>query len=770
LTFLLISLLGLSVSTLCFAAGYHVYDWKGPAKEKKGKEIRESKWQPGYVLLKDSERLVGKIRVTAIDGRIAEVEVNPDGKRKKTYSTKELKSFGLILSVADIENDRGEPTVKFGPGTLELSDGRLLEGILGAASLKNGVVYSISYAPDRNENLTSYFSHNVNRAEINIDGIPMEYLAGKDGFSKIPTLAEYRTIHHEDVSRNPHKGSLVLANGEVSEGELLLVKDEDNGPAIGAMIFYEDGYGTFWSASELERVMQVVGSQTHYWHSYGARLEQLPTLKEYNAKNYRDKSRNANPGELVMRNGRILDGSVAFVKTKDDVNSIEIFYFDNEGTPYSYNGSDVMELTQTIENRTHHYIPYQDIVFVELLARGDPYQIHANPFPEREDQFKKAVTRGLLSVLSQVAANQIGQPELGNAISFGSTSCETTGSCFSRNTLRFGVEEMVPDFKKDEFVFRRANGQEVVLFKKTYDKEIEPLLERCPAYSGLSRREKKDILDFDDPGQTVSFLNDCPDATADQQAGRDSHAADPEPGTLFQDDLNNIGKGPSMVVVPPGSYMMGDETGTRQNEVPRHRVYIERPFAVSQHEITLGEFELFTSSTGRVKRTGQLSKKAGSPVRGVAWIDAVAYTQWLSALTGHDYRLPTEAEWEYVARAGSTTSYPWGDSISADYVACEACGDKKQKLEDTGQFPPNEFGLFDVSGNVWEWVADCWHPEYSGAPTDSGAWMSPGDCNLRMLRGGSAKSTADQLRTSFRTASNPIQRGELVGFRVVRDL
>ena len=770
LTLLLIGLLGLNVSTVVFAAGYHVYDWKGAARVQKGKAVRESNWQPGFVLLKDGGKLVGKIMVKTVDGRIAEVRVNPDGKRKRTFATGELNDFGLLLSVAEIENERGEPAVKFGPGILELSNGQRLQGILGAASLENGVVYSIAYAPDRNEYLTSYFSHNVKRAELSIDGIPMEYLSGNDGFSKVPTLAEYRTIQHEDVSRNPHDGNLVLANGESSEGQLLLVKDEDFGPAFGAMIFYEDGYGTFWSASELERVLQVVDRQTRYWHSYGALLEQLPTLGEYRADIHRDKSRNANPGEIVLRNGKVLGGSVAFVKTKDNVNSIELFYFDDQGVPFSYNGSDVMQLTQTIENRTHYHFPYQDIVFVELLAQGDPYQVHANPFPERDDQFKTAVTRGLLSVLSQLAANQVGQQGLGNAISFGAAGCETSGSCLSRNSLRLGVEEMVPDFKKDEFVFRRASRQEVVLFKKTYEDEIEPLLNRCPAYTGLSRREKKNLLDFDDPGRAASYLNDCLNASADSQVKRDSQASRPEPGTVFQDVLNDVGKGPSMIVVPSGSYLMGDETGKRQNEVPKHRVFIERPFAVSRYEITLREFDLFTSSTGRVKRTGQLSKKADSPVRGIAWIDAMAYSQWLSALTGYDYRLPTEAEWEYAARAGSTTNYPWGDNISPGMVACEACGDKKPKSENVGQFPPNEFGLFDVSGSVWEWVADCWHPEYSGAPTDSGAWMSPGDCNLRMLRGGSVNSPADQLRTAFRTASNPIQRGEFTGFRVVRDL
>ena len=107
--------------------------------------------------------------------------------------------------------------------------------------------------------------------------------------------------------------------------------------------------------------------------------------------------------------------------------------------------------------------------------------------------------------------------------------------------------------------------------------------------------------------------------------------------------------------------------------------------------------------------------------------------------------------------------------MSGKHVRCLACGDKKSRSEKAGQFPANGFGLYDVSGNVWEWVADCWHPEYSGAPRDASAWMDTGDCNLRVLRGGSVNSGPDQLRISFRTASNPVERGEFAGFRVVRE-
>lgn len=721
------------------------------------------------MMLRDGERRVGEIEVTTVDGRITEVGVKGDGERRKTYATSELKEFGLLLSIASLEDEKHEPKAKFGPGTLELSNGQHLQGVLGAASLGSGEVYAISYAADRDGNLTSYFSHQVKRAVMTIDGIEMEYLPGDDGFSKVPTLAEHRTFQHKDDSRNPHDGSLLLPDGERIEGQLLLVKDEDDGPAHGAMIFYEDGYGIFWAASELARVMQVIDHKTHYWNSYGSSLEQLPVLQEYAAVNHRDASRNAHPGEIILRNDKVVKGSVAFVKTRNDVNSIEILFFDDEGIPFSYNGSNAMRVKQTFDNHTHHYIPFQDLVFVELLAQGSPYQLHANPFPEREDQFKTTVTRGLLSALTQIAASQLGQEGLGNVASLGVSGCGTSGSCSSRNSLREGVESMVPTFKKDEFVFRRADQEEVVLFKKNYADEIEPLLNTCPDYAALSRKNKKKLLDFDDPGHAVSYLNNCSTADSGFSAPLKPNAFQVEPGSVFKDDLRSDVPGPSMIVVSAGSYRMGDLTGTHANEIPVRRVKFEQAFAISRYEITLREFDRFTSSTGRVQRAGQLSKKADSPVRGIAWIDAVAYTQWLSAQTGYNYRLPTEAEWEYAARAGTTTTYPWGDNISADRVRCVACGDKKSKSENVGQFPANEFGLFDTVGSVWEWVADCWHPEFSGAPGDSSAWMDAGDCNLRMLRGGSVSSGENQLRVTFRTASNPLKRGEYVGFRVVRD-
>jgi formylglycine-generating enzyme required for sulfatase activity len=426
-------------------------------------------------------------------------------------------------------------------------------------------------------------------------------------------------------------------------------------------------------------------------------------------------------------------------------------------------------VTQTVKDEARIYIPYHDLVFVHLLAPGHPHHIHANPFPEREDQFKNAVTRGLISALLQGGAAQLGQEGINTSSLIGAMGCGVGDVCSSHSSLRDAVEGMVPGFTKDELIFRRADQGEVVLIKKSFDDEIEPMLSRCEGFGDLSRRDKNRLLDFDHPERAVTYLNDCASKLAPDQSSTQAEVRLLEPGTKFNDELRNGGQGPSMVVIPTGRYRMGDQSESNANEVPAHRVRIERPIAVSRHEITLAEFDRFTSSTGRVKRSGQLSKQQNSPVRGIAWIDAVAYAQWLSGETGHHYRLPTEAEWEYFARAGTDTKYPWGDTITSEQVRCEACGDKKPKSEDVGQFPENAYGLYDVSGGVWEWVADCWHPEYSGAPRDGSAWMHAGDCNLRVLRGGSVDDNADQLRVGFRTAYNPVSRGNYVGFRLVRD-
>ena len=160
------------------------------------------------------------------------------------------------------------------------------------------------------------------------------------------------------------------------------------------------------------------------------------------------------------------------------------------------------------------------------------------------------------------------------------------------------------------------------------------------------------------------------------------------------------------------------------------------------------------------------------PVSDVSWDDAQAYATWLSGQTGDAYRLPSEAEWEYAARAGTTTKYHWGNTrVGQNRANCEDCGSRWDDRQTTpvGQFAPNAFGLYDMHGNVWEWVEDCANRSYTGAPTDGSAWGS-GRCIQRLRRGGAFNSGRLSLRAASRYGSQPHLRGDTRGFRVARSL
>jgi formylglycine-generating enzyme required for sulfatase activity len=156
----------------------------------------------------------------------------------------------------------------------------------------------------------------------------------------------------------------------------------------------------------------------------------------------------------------------------------------------------------------------------------------------------------------------------------------------------------------------------------------------------------------------------------------------------------------------------------------------------------------------------------------VSWDDAKEYVAWISAKAGAPYRLLTEAEWEYAARAGTQTAYSWGEKIGRGNANCNGCGsqwDARQPAP-VGSFAPNAFGLYDMAGNVWEWVEDCYHDDYDGAPTDSSAWTVDGDCSNRVVRGGSWDSNPQSLRSANRGRSSGVIRVNYLGFRVGRTL
>ena len=276
---------------------------------------------------------------------------------------------------------------------------------------------------------------------------------------------------------------------------------------------------------------------------------------------------------------------------------------------------------------------------------------------------------------------------------------------------------------------------------------------------------------------------------------------------------------PEMVVVPGGSFRKGSppgEQGRDHLEGPVHEVTIAVPFAVGRHEVTVDEFRRFVDETGHLAgsschthegvdwegwpvelpdstwgyRLGRNWRKPGfdqsgrHPVVCVSWEDAQAYVAWLSRETGEEYRLLSESEWEYAARAGTTTARPWGEDESgqcryangADASAKEryldwpaaSCRDGHVKTAPAGSFAPNDWGIHDMLGNVWEWTEDCPNG-YLGALSDGGASES-GDCSRRVLRGGSWYAEPGELRSANRDAFTTRDRAANLGFRVVRTL
>ena len=231
---------------------------------------------------------------------------------------------------------------------------------------------------------------------------------------------------------------------------------------------------------------------------------------------------------------------------------------------------------------------------------------------------------------------------------------------------------------------------------------------------------------------------------------------------------------PEMIVIPAGEFTMGSpatEQGRYNNEGPQHKVTIAKPFAVSKYDVTFADWDACVSVGGCPKATDSGFGRDTKPVINVGWDDAQTYVAWLSKMTGQPYRLLTEAEWEYAARAGTTTAYYWGDDIGKGNANCNGCGsqwDAKQ-TSPVGSFKPNAFGLYDMAGNVFQWVQDCYHPDYNGVPTDGSAWNS-GDCSNRVVRGGSWVSGPRLLRSPNRDGVATVFRGFNLGFRVGRTL
>ena len=292
-----------------------------------------------------------------------------------------------------------------------------------------------------------------------------------------------------------------------------------------------------------------------------------------------------------------------------------------------------------------------------------------------------------------------------------------------------------------------------------------------------------------------------------------------KPGQVIRDHFQNqINWTPDTVVILAGSFIMGSsayEKGRMDNEGPQHRVTFRRGFAIGQREVSVKEFRVFVKETGyrtdaeRLRSSTVYDQHSGrltmrdrvnwkmnfegekasddDPVLHVSWNDANAYCDWLARGTGKPYRLPSEAEFEYALRGGKNTVYWWGDDSPSRVVenitgegdisnsrrnwstSFQGYSDKFWGPAPVGSFEPGPFGLYDIGGNVGEWVRDCWHDTYMRAPVDGSAWINPG-CKLRVIRGGYWASSPEQTRSAFRLSAKPDSHGARIGFRIARNL
>ncbi|MFC4308508.1 formylglycine-generating enzyme family protein [Steroidobacter flavus] len=246
---------------------------------------------------------------------------------------------------------------------------------------------------------------------------------------------------------------------------------------------------------------------------------------------------------------------------------------------------------------------------------------------------------------------------------------------------------------------------------------------------------------------------------------------------------------PEMVIVPSGKFVMGSdgsEFGHNANEAPAHEVTFAKPFAIGKYEVTFDEWDACVAAKACEAVQDDGWGRGRRPVIYVNFDMAMGYASWLSKKTGKQYRVPSEAEWEYAARGGTTTPWFWGNEPTQ---ACEFgnvgdqtlkvehpdwtlhdCKDGYAKTAPVGSFKPNAFGIYDTVGNVWEWVQDCYNETYEGAPTDGHAWLT-GDCTRRIDRGGGWYNKPSAVRSALRYAGDDSKRqNNTLGFRVVRSL
>jgi formylglycine-generating enzyme required for sulfatase activity len=277
------------------------------------------------------------------------------------------------------------------------------------------------------------------------------------------------------------------------------------------------------------------------------------------------------------------------------------------------------------------------------------------------------------------------------------------------------------------------------------------------------------------------------DPSTPSGAGYAPCSAPPAPATLAPGTaLKDCDDTPELVAIHAGTFDMGDVLGNGYDyERPVHRVRVEA-FLIGRYEVTVGEWNTCVAAAACPPAGASQDPDPRHPISLVSWDEAELYLAWLGRRTGRQYRLPSEAEWEYAARAGSETQYTWGNTETTicqhanildlsghrahpSWAWYAGCDDGYAEAAPVGSFPPNAWGLYDMIGNVWEWVADCWHGNYEGAPEDARPWMEDA-CSKHVNRGGGWGNHARTARVSTRDGDMHTARSDGLGFRVARSV
>jgi formylglycine-generating enzyme required for sulfatase activity len=434
----------------------------------------------------------------------------------------------------------------------------------------------------------------------------------------------------------------------------------------------------------------------------------------------------------------------------------------------------VDELLKAKERFTNAYEVFQGLVEVWLLREIYKMQWQKlKPIPTKRELY--GACRLLAVYLQMLGKRELTEAEMGELM-------QSLPAVQHLEKLDFGGRSLLNRNSKSEYRFSHYSIQEFLVVHALKKEEgLTHDLARCPkAILGEKIKLTEQMLEFLSVGSSLGVLRKnwefldwqdwFPVKLLDGiEQGKLKH--EDILGLEFRYPLKGGGIGPEMVIVPAGSFYMGSkytETGARDDEFPRHRVTIAQPFAISRYPVTFDDYDRYCVAIGKDKPDERGWGRGKRPVINVLWDEAQDYCAWLTEQTGQPYRLPTEAEWEYAARAGTDTAYWWGDTLGVKRANGYDSGSQwsGQQTSPVGSFPANPFGLYDTSGNVWEWVQDRWHDNYQAAPTDGSAWET-GSSEYRVVRGGSWGNRTVNLRCAFRLGYLPYTRNNNLGFRLV---